>query len=135
MDIKQLTASVEPRRVIELFRFYQAAALNALFGFSLYALLVAMGLNIYLAQILSHTTGVAFNYFTYSRHAFRGSAPAKVRFIGVYTLSYVIGLGSLAVIANFVQSPYAAGLAALVIASVINYFALKYLVFFKSIES
>ena len=120
-------------RLVELSRFYQAAAVNALFGFGMYAGFVALGMNIYLAQIVAHCLGVAFNYFTYSRHVFRDAGPAKARFLAIYVVNYFIGLGSLALVARFVASPYLAGLIALVLASVINYFALKHVVFIKRI--
>lgn len=118
-------------RLVELSRFYQAAAVNALFGFSLYAGLVALGMNIYLAQIVSHCLGVGFNYITYSRHVFRNAGPAKMRFVMSYFVNYLIGLASLALVARFIASPYLAGLVALVLASIVNYFALKHLVFIK----
>ncbi|OYY70320.1 GtrA family protein [Sphingomonas sp. 28-63-12] len=120
-------------RLVELTRFYQAAAVNALFGFSMYAFFVALGINIYVAQIMSHCLGVAFNYFTYSRHVFRDAGPAKMRFVAIYVVNYFIGLGSLALVARFIASPYLAGLVALVLASIINYFALKHIVFIKRI--
>lgn len=120
-------------RLVELTRFYQAAAFNALFGFSMYALFVALGINIYVAQIMSHSLGVAFNYFTYSRHVFRDAGPAKTRFVAIYVVNYFVGLGSLALVARFIASPYLAGLVALVLASIINYFALKHIVFIKRI--
>ena len=120
-------------RLVELSRFYQAAAVNALFGFGMYAGFVALGMNIYLAQIVAHCLGVAFNYVTYSRHVFRDAGPAKARFLAIYVVNYFIGLGSLALVARFVASPYLAGLIALVLASVINYFALKHIVFIKRI--
>jgi putative flippase GtrA len=73
--------------------------------------------------------GMTFNYFTYSRHVFRDAAPAKLRFMLSYGVNYLIGLAALAVVSRFVASPYLAGLGAAVIVSVINYFALKHLVF------
>lgn len=120
-------------RLLELTRFYQAAAVNALFGFGMYAAFVALGVNIYVAQIISHCLGVAFNYFTYSRHVFRDAGPAKLRFALIYVVNYFIGLASLFMVAQIIPSPYLAGLAALVLASIINYFALKHIVFIKRI--
>lgn len=116
-------------RLRELRRYYQAGILNAAFGFGLYSLLVAGGLGIYLAQIVAHILGIAFNYLTYSRHAFREAAPAKLRFVLSYGVNYLVSLATLALAAQIVRSPYAAGLISIVLTSAINYFALKYLVF------
>ncbi len=118
-------------RAREVWRYYQAGILNAAFGFGLYALLVAAGLNIYLAQVVAHVLGVAFNYLTYSRHAFRDAGPAKLRFGLSYAVNYLVSLATLALAAQVVRSPYLAGLISIVFTSSINYFALKFLVFTK----
>jgi putative flippase GtrA len=116
-------------RVGELWRYYQAGLINMAFGFSLYAILVSAGLNIYAAQIISHVLGVAFNYYTYSRHVFRDAGPSKFRFIVSYGVNYLLSAGMLAVTTLWIKSPYAAGLIVVMTVSLINYFALKYLVF------
>jgi putative flippase GtrA len=116
-------------RVLELFRFYQAAILNTAFGLSAYALLVWCGLNIYVAQLVAHLMGMTFNYFTYSRHVFRAVTPAIGRFIASYAVNYLLSLATLASVAHFVRSPYVAGFVTALLVSVLNYFALRYLVF------
>lgn len=116
-------------RLLELWRYYQAGIANTAFGLGAYALLVWVGVNMYLAQFIAHVAGVVFNYMTYSRHVFRGAVPAKLRFIMSYAVNYFFGLGALALAAHFVASPYAAGAGAALIVSVGNYFALKHLVF------
>jgi len=121
-------------RFRQVVRFYQAAALNAVFGFSLYAILVYGGLNLYLAQLVAHSVGVTFNYFTYSRHVFNGAPPAKIRFIIAYTINYFVGFFALALVNHFIPSPYIAMAVAIVIASIINFIALKYGVFVRAPE-
>ena len=116
-------------RLLELWRYYQAGVINTAFGLAAYSLLVWLGLNMFVAQLISHTMGVAFNYLTYSRHVFRDAAPAKLRFVLSYAGNYLLGLATLWVVAQFIANPYLAGLGAAVIVSVINYFALKHLVF------
>lgn len=113
----------------EIVRFYQAAIINTAFGISAYALLVWLGFNIYAAQAIAHVMGMTFNYFTYSRHVFRGAAPAKIRFILSYAIYYVVNLAVLATLAQFIASPYIAGIVAALLVSLLNYFALKHLVF------
>jgi putative flippase GtrA len=116
-------------RLREIVRFYQAAIINTAFGISAYALLVWLGLNIYVAQAVAQVMGMTFNYFTYSRHVFRGTEPAKLRFAISYAVYYVVALAALAALAQFITSPYAAGIGAALIASLLNYFVLKHLVF------
>ena len=112
-----------------LWRYYQAGIVNTAFGYGLYALFVALGLNMYLAQIVAHLLGMAFNYVTYSRHAFHDSDVSKSRFVASYAVNYLLGLGALWAISQVVASPYLAGLIAVGIVSLINYFILKHWVF------
>ena len=112
-----------------LWRYYQAGIVNTAFGYGLFALFVALGLNMYVAQIVSHLLGMAFNYFTYSRHAFHDSDVSKSRFIASYAVNYLLGLGALWAVSQVVASPYLAGFIAVGIVSLINYFILKHWVF------
>ena len=105
---------------------------NLAFGYGLYAGLIALGLSAYPAQALSHMLGMAFNYVTYSRHVFRNAGPAKLRFVASYAVNYVLSLATLAGLKQVMANDYLAGLLAAVIVSVINFAALKYLVFGKA---
>ncbi|WP_175488116.1 GtrA family protein [Sphingomonas sp. NFR04] len=116
-------------RLQELWRYYQMGVLNTAFGLGMYAALVWLGMNMFVAQLTAHLLGMAFNYLTYSRHVFRDAGPAKLRFALSYGVNYLLGLATLALISRFVASPYIAGLMSAVIVSVVNYFALKSLVF------
>lgn len=114
-----------------LWRYYQAGVVNSVFGYCLYALFVSFGWNRYIAQICAHVIGVVFNYFTYSRYAFRDSRASKPRFILSYVVNYLLGLAGLAAASIFIRSPYLAGLASIAFVSLVNYFILKHFVFFK----
>lgn len=118
-------------RLTELWRYYQAGIVNTAVGYGMFAAFVHFGLNIFLAQICSHVLGAVFNYLTYSRHVFRESAPARLRFTLSYIGNYFAGLLTLWIISHFIFSPYLAGFVTLVIVSLLNYFALKHLVFHK----
>jgi len=115
-----------------LWRYYQAGIVNTAFGYGLFALFVRFGLNIYVAQIVSHVLGASFNYFTYSRYAFVAHRPSKLKFALSYAGNYVMGLAALALIARLAASPYLAGFLATVLVSLVNYFVLKRLVFSKA---
>jgi putative flippase GtrA len=119
-------------RLGQLFRYYQAGLINMAFGFSLYAILVAAGLNIYVSQVVSHVLGMAFNYFIYTNHVFRDTSPAKLRFVISYGVNYLISVGSLFAVSSLVKSPYIAGLIVVFGVSLLNYFLLKKLVFIEN---
>ncbi len=116
----------------QIIRYYQAGVVNLAFGYGLYAGLVALGVSAYPAQAIAHVLGMGFNYFTYSRHVFRDSGPAKLRFVISYAVNYVLSVASLAALKQVIDNDYLAGLLAAVIVSVINFAALKYLVFNRS---
>lgn len=124
MPQAQALSSIE-----RLWRYYQAGIVNTAFGYGLYALFVAVGLNMYVAQVIAHGLGMAFNYFTYSRHAFHDAHASKLRFVLSYALNYLLGLASLWTAAQFIASPYLAGFVAVVVVSLINYFILRHWVF------
>ncbi len=112
-----------------LWRYYQAGIVNTAFGYGMYASFVALGLHMYVAQIVAHLTGMAFNYFTYSRHAFPDANVSGSRFVASYAVHYLLGLAALWGVSRLVASPYASGLIAVAIVSLINYFMLKHWVF------
>lgn len=112
-----------------LWRFYQAAIVNTAFGYGLFALLLSVGFNMYLAQVVAHLLGMAFNFFTYSRHAFHDSEASKLRFVLSYAVNYGLGLALLWAASHVIPSPYVAGLIALVVVSLLNYLILRHFVF------
>lgn len=118
--------------IYEVGRYYMAGAANAAFGYSIFALLLWAGINMYLAQIIAHIIGVIFNYFTYSRHVFRTESSARIRFVISYVANYGISLIFLALAIMVVKSPYIAGLISIILTSVVNYFILKRLVFVRN---
>lgn len=113
----------------QLLRYYAAGAINVSFGYFLFALLVWLGLQVYVAQLVGHVLGVLFNYFTYSRFAFAGQESSKASFAVSYIGTYFLGLAGLWLALKFIPSPYGAGLASTIAVSLINYFILKRLVF------
>lgn len=112
-----------------VWRYYMVGAANTLFGYSVYALLLLIGLQMYVAQITGHIIGVIFNYFTYSRHVFQAAPTSKLRFVLSYLLNYLVGLTSLALAAAIIASPYLAGLLAMLVTSIINFMVLRRHVF------
>lgn len=117
------------RKFEQLLRFYAVGIINTLFGYSLFFLLIATGLNIYVAQLIGHLIGMAFNYIMYRRHVFTGISPSMTRFVAAYVVNYLLGLSLIFLFSQFVSSRYAiAGLAA-VTGSLINFAVLKQFVF------
>jgi putative flippase GtrA len=122
-------ASLSFASIPRVWRYYMVGAVNTLFGYSAYALLLLIGLHMYVAQITGHIIGVIFNYFTYSRHVFQAAPASRLRFVLSYLLNYLVGLTSLALAATIIASPYLAGLLAMLVSSIINFMVLRRHVF------
>ncbi|MBN9144083.1 MULTISPECIES: GtrA family protein [unclassified Novosphingobium] len=116
-------------RAAEILRFLIAGALNTAFGYGLYAGLIWLGLDRYLAQAIGYVLGTGFNYFTYSRGVFTGAGPAKLRFALSYAGNYLINLAGLKLASHFIADPYLAGAVTTFVVVVLNYAVLKRLVF------
>ena len=144
-----------PRDVIsliaEITRYVGAGGVNTVFGVAAYFLLVWLGLDQYVAQLVAHILGSAFNYYMLRVHVFRSSTSSFPRFVASYVLSYLLSLGVLILVNRFIAPVYDArllvllarvsggtprkaafylsGVFTIVIVAVINYFVLKRFVF------
>lgn len=121
--------SVSSIPVGQLWRFLKVGVLNTLFGYALYASLVAIGLQMFVAQIVGTVIAVAFNYFTYSQHVFQSAPTSRLRFVLSYGLNYLVSLAALALAAIAIPSPYLAGLLATLVTAAINFVVLRRFVF------
>jgi putative flippase GtrA len=116
-------------QLVELWRYGHVGLLNTAFGYGLYALLVYLGLNLYVAQIVGQIIGAGFNYLTYRGLVFRGSRSSLRAYVGAYAFNYLMGLTFLALAHHFIPSPYLAGFVAVVAVAGINYLVLRRFVF------
>lgn len=122
----------DPRHASEwkaLFKYYQAGIVNTAFGYGAFSLLVWMGLNIYLAQVIAHVSGVVFNYLTYSRYTFSDYRASKRNFVLSYAVNYLLNLAVLWALNQVIRSPYLAGFITIIVVSIINYVVLRRYVF------
>jgi putative flippase GtrA len=120
---------LSPAQLLELWNYYKVGIVNTIFGLSLYAFLIFIGMNLFVAQLIGQCVGVVFNYYTFRTHVFKGGVSSIGRFVLAYLLNYALGLGCLFVLHKFIASAYIAGFGAAVVVSGINYFVLKFLVF------
>lgn len=114
---------------MQLLRYYQAGIVNTLFGYGAFAALVWLGMEMFLAQLVSHVAGTLFNYVVYSRYTFAREQGSLVRFIASYAVNYGLSVASLWALSRVVASTYVAGLLTIVVVSIINFVILKRFVF------
>ncbi len=79
---------------VQFAKFLVVGALNTLFGYSVFAGLVLVGMDPVPALILTYVVGVLFNFVTTRRLVFGSSTRASLaRFIAAYVLIYFFNLG------------------------------------------
>jgi putative flippase GtrA len=74
-------------------RFILIGSVNALFGYSIYAALIFLGVNFAIASFISTCLGVLFNFKTISKFVFQvNSYELFWKFLHVYGIVYVFGI-------------------------------------------
>lgn len=111
-------------------KFIAVGVFNTLFGYSLYAMFIYLGLNYSLALLLATVLGVLFNFQTIGRFVFQSKNGRLIfRFVGVYALIFLINLALIKLMVNSGLSAYLAGGAALVPTTILSFLLNKYFVF------
>jgi putative flippase GtrA len=71
--------------------FLFIGAINTVFGYSIYALLIFFGLEYFYAIAVSTIIGVAFNFHTIGKYVFESKSNSLIfRFFGVYLFIFLI---------------------------------------------
>lgn len=82
------------REHMQLIRFLVVGGINTLFGYSVFIVLVWIGLHYPLAIALATIAGVSFNFQSIGRLVFGGAPRSRFwRFVGVYCLIYLLNVG------------------------------------------
>jgi len=77
-------------------RFLAVGALNTVFGYSVFAALILLGIHYAVAAFVSTVAGVLFNFKTTGSFVFANRENRLLfRFVAVYALTYVVGVGLL----------------------------------------
>jgi putative flippase GtrA len=105
--------------------FCMVGAVNTAFGYSIFAVLLFLGLGRALALLLATCAGVLFNYFSTGRIVFGNRGAGKLpRFVASYGVVYVCNLAVMEALVALGVNAYAAGaisiLSSTVIAFVLN---------------
>ena len=94
----------------QLIRFLFVGGLNTVFGYSVYALFLFVGLHFAVATLLSTVIGVIFNFFTTGRLVFQNRNMRLIlRFAGVYGIVYLVQVSMLQLLDSFGLNLYVAG--------------------------
>lgn len=103
-------------------RFLAVGGLNTLFGYSMFAALIAAGLHYSLAVFLSTALGVLFNFKTTGALVFKRSEAGLIfRFVLGYAAVYCLNVGLLRALHAAGFSLYAGGALLLLPMAVVSY--------------
>lgn len=90
------TGSLEKMQILgnrRFLRFLVAVAVNTVFGYSIFALMILLHVHYAIAAFLSTICGVLFNFLTTGHFVFGNRRTSRLpRFFGVYAVSYVVGV-------------------------------------------
>lgn len=114
----------------QLLRFFVTGGINALFGFTVYSVLILINIHYSVASFLSTIVGIVFNFFTTGRIVFHSANPRLfLKFLGVYGISYSTNLLLLSIFNHFNFNMVFAGAILLLPIALFTYLLNKYLVF------
>ena len=125
-----IVQKLKSNNVLHIVKFYSTGVVNSIFGYSVYAGCVFIGIWPQFAQLISVIIGASFNYFSYSRVVFSERSKNKTGFMINYLIMYLYS-AALLYFFNIYLNPYYSGLIVLFIASIINFFILNFKVFKK----
>jgi len=112
--------------------FLLIGALNTLFGYSVFALLIFVGLHYTLAVLISTCAGVLFNFKTTGKIVFNSTDNTLLfKFILVYCVLYFINILMLKIFLVMQINLYAGGAIAIMPMAILAFFLNKRFVFIK----
>jgi len=121
---------------IRFVRFLVVGGINTVFGYSIYALFIYLGLHYSIAALLGTILGILFNFKTTGKIVFDSSNNSLLlKFIGVYFITYLISLAFLKGLVLLNINLYLAGALVILPNAVIAYLLNKKIVFVTKTSS
>lgn len=111
-------------------KFLAVGGLNTIFGYSVYSLLLYIGLHYSLAVLLGTILGVMFNFQTTGKLVFNNKKNILIfKFAGVYCILYFINTTFLYIFNSFKFNMYFAGAIMILPMALMSFTLIKKLVF------
>lgn len=116
----------------QVIRFLMVGVLNTVFGYSLYAVFIYIGLHYVLAILCSTILGILFNFKTIGALVFESDDNTLIfKFFLSYLVTFFINVWIISKFKDLEYDYYTAGFVAIVVSSSISFVLMKYLVFKK----
>ncbi len=116
-------------------RFLFVGVLNSAFSFSIYSLLIYIGVHYTISVFVSSTLGVLFNYKTTGKLVFEHHNNKLIfKFIGVFLFTYLLSIGSLRLLFMINVDKYSGVIIIALPIAVVSFFLNKKFVFKNKVE-
>ncbi|MBT3476098.1 GtrA family protein [bacterium] len=110
--------------------FLCVGLLNTLFGYSIFAFFLWIGIHFSIAALISTIAGVLFNFSTFGRIVFNNKSYSNLpKFTAVYALNYFLGVGVLYYCDELNYNLYFIQALLLVPTAILRYLLMKYFVY------
>lgn len=117
---------------VQFFRFLVVGTINTGFSYSVYALLLFLGLDYKLANLVALILGIIFSFVTQGRFVFQNTnARLFLRFAFCWALLYIFNIRLIEFFINYGFDAYQAGAIAVPPMTVLSYFIQKIVIFRK----
>ncbi|MFA5793885.1 MAG: GtrA family protein [Candidatus Brocadiia bacterium] len=114
----------------QFIRFLIVGGVNTVFGYSIYALFIYIGLHYTIAALASTILGVLFNFKTTGIFVFKSNRNSLLfKFIGVYAVIYLLNIACLKIFNMLEVNMYLAGAILILPLAVLSFILNKKYVF------
>jgi putative flippase GtrA len=114
----------------QFLRFLLVGLLNTAIGYSLFSLLVWVGLSYPLAIGIATLGGIAFNFQSTGRLVFNGAPWSRMgRFVGVYAVIYILNIAAVALLLKSGLNVYVSNAMVILPLALVAYFLQQKFVF------
>jgi putative flippase GtrA len=117
---------------LKIIKFLSAGALNTIFGYFFYAVLLVINTPYLVALFVATVAGVIFNYFSFGKIVFNGVSSWFVflKFIAAYAFIYVINAALLGIlIEHYLVNPYIGQVLCIPMGVVLSWLLMNYWVY------
>jgi len=116
----------------QLIKFILIGGLNTMFGYSLYAFFIYVGINYFFAIFFSTILGILFNFKTIGKFVFENEDYSLLtKFVLAYSVTFILNVSIVTFIRGKGYDDYTSGFIAIIISSALSFIFTKYLVFKK----
>jgi putative flippase GtrA len=108
-----------------ILRFISVGTLNFIFGYSVYGILVIVGLDYKVSLLAATIIGVCFNYFTNKTIVFKSEKKVLPLFVVVYITQYFSGILLIEIFILYIDNKLIAGFFVAIFIALVSYIPLS----------